>query len=118
MSWLDDVCEKHSGFVHVGPNCIMCAEGVASRPDWQPIETAPKDGTRILVYVPDSENVLSVYWDDEFVFKFDEAKAESTEYQGEHEGAWTDDAVKSWAYQEKESYHPNYWMPFPESPTI
>lgn len=83
---------------------------------WQPIETAPKDGRRILVWVPESENVLSVYWDDRFTFRFDEEKAESADYQGEHEGAWTDDAVKSFSYEEKESYQPSHWMPVPLPP--
>lgn len=80
--------------------------------EWQPISTAPKDGTRILVWVPQSENVLSVYWDDRFTFRFDEKRAdESTDYQGEYEGAWTDDAVRSWGDQEKESYEPTHWQP-------
>lgn len=84
---------------------------------WQPIETAPRDGTRILVYVPDSENVLSVYWDAEFTFRYDEAKASVDEkYAGEHDGAWTDDAVESFAYEEKASYSPTHWMPLPDPP--
>lgn len=78
---------------------------------WRPIETAPKDGTRILVYVPDSENVLSVYWDGEFDFRCDDNG--KTEYSG----AWTDDAVESFAYEEKASYNPTYWMPLPQPPS-
>lgn len=83
---------------------------------WRLIETAPKDGTRILVYMPDSENVLSVYWDNEFTFRFDELAAKLPTYQGHYEGAWTDDAVRSWGDQEKESYNPTHWMPLPLPP--
>ena len=35
-------------------------------PVWQPIETAPKDGTRVLLFVRYSNNVTSIddsYWD-------------------------------------------------------
>ena len=32
--------------------------------EWQPIETAPKDGTNILVWCPERNRVYLVYWDE------------------------------------------------------
>lgn len=62
--------------------------------DWQPIETAPKDGTNILVC---AEDVMStVKWDDFF---------------------------KEWALvvsgsqsEDDEFYGPTHWMPLPPPP--
>jgi len=78
---------------------------------WQLIETAPKDGTRILAWVGDA--VLSIYWDAEFDFVWDE-EADASKY----EGAWTDDAVKSYGMEERNSYSPTHWMPPPEPPAM
>jgi hypothetical protein len=30
--------------------------------DWQPIETAPKDGTHILIYCPEEKRIVSSWW--------------------------------------------------------
>src|ERR1041385_4716103 len=87
---------------------IACAVSEArAAAEWQPIETAPHDGSRILVAGGDCADVLSVYWDDKFDFKLDEAES------GHFIGAWTDDAVRSFGYEEKESYNPTHWMPLP-----
>lgn len=32
--------------------------------DWQPIETAPRDGTRVIVYCPRRGVCAPAYWDD------------------------------------------------------
>lgn len=101
---------------HYHPETARTTVAPVEQSGWLPIESAPRDGTRILVWLPESENVLSVYWDEQFTFRFDEEKGKSVDYQGEYEGAWTDDAVKSWAYQEKESYNPTYWKPVPAPP--
>jgi hypothetical protein len=63
--------------------------------DWQPIETAPKDGTLVLVYVAGSQNPYAFgQWD--------------TEYrlwrQVEHARDFIIDA------------EPTLWMPIPEPP--
>jgi hypothetical protein len=69
-----------------------------SQYDWQPIETAPRDGTRILAYQKDylvvivsfSDYVEMGGWDPEG-FK--------------NEGGWADDDTY---------WKPDYWMPLPE----
>jgi hypothetical protein len=60
--------------------------------DWQPIETAPKDGTNILLGWPTM--VLSGYWAD-----------------------WR--SRKSWVTSRGEysdKYAPTHWMPLPDPP--
>ena len=59
---------------------------------WLPIDTAPKDGTRILVFAPQVENgwVVLVWWQDDLWIDGDMV-------------ALGDDAV-------------THWMPLPEKP--
>jgi len=64
--------------------------------NWQPIETAPKDGTLILTYSKDYRAEYSVsYW-----CEFDKA--------------WETDFRQKGAYQQVDA---EYWMPLPEPPT-
>ena len=63
---------------------------------WQPIETAPKDGTWILIFrsTPHTNMELGcalVYWDDHFTCWHD------GEYHSDH-------------------YDPSHWVPLPEPP--
>jgi hypothetical protein len=61
--------------------------------DWQPIKTAPKDGTPILCFTPDGEfsaiTGIDVLWFDM--------------------GAWLYDA-------EPVLFQPTHWMPLPDPP--
>lgn len=68
--------------------------------DWHPIETAPKDGTCIMVYVPgDYANAyVVVQWD-------------MNEYSGECRG-WLEAEGERWS-----AYEPSHWMPLPPPPT-
>lgn len=69
--------------------------------EWQPIETAPKDGTRLLIYSP--ENVAVAHWEE----------WEQLDYGG-------------WLILEKETshgiiecsciYYATHWMPLPKPP--
>jgi hypothetical protein len=63
--------------------------------DWQPIETAPKDGTDILVYRPKANKYVPKVGVDWF----------DASYLG---GKW----MKSNQY-----FQPTRWMPMPEPPT-
>lgn len=62
--------------------------------DWQPIETAPTDGTRVLAYVPDCPQmveeivIVRVSW-----------------------GEWT-----YFAGEDTAQVNPTHWMPLPSAP--
>ena len=63
--------------------------------EWQPIETAPRDGTHVLIYVPGWINGSEArYLDDE--------------------GWWlaNNDPTDHWGEQQ----HPTHWMPLPNPP--
>ena len=72
--------------------------------EWQPIETAPKDGTRILIYQPEGqwksrrdrrlEYIDTAYW--------------HTPGNPEHPGYWCAYVLCV--------YRPTHWMPLPEPP--
>ena len=60
---------------------------------WQPIETAPKDGTRFLAYEPRHEyRYYECWWEDDF-----------RDWSG-----WQDDFDSE--------PKPTHWMPLPEPP--
>lgn len=66
--------------------------------EWQPIETAPKDGTPILIYDPPFNDFLSY---EIYVCSWDDYKAAWIEYSGE-------------CYAQ---YQPTHWMPLPLPPS-
>jgi len=73
---------------------------VAYRPKksgWQPIETAPKDGTKILG--TDHDDVFEMI----FIRHFEVSTQEFT-------NGWTDD------YEHLSEFYPTHWMPLPEPP--
>lgn len=77
---------------------------------WRPIETAPKDGTKVLAIMPG--HFQSVVWyDDQFSYDYNEETGES-----DYRGAWTDGTVASFAYEEIKELHPTHWMPLPPPP--
>lgn len=66
--------------------------------EWQPIETAPKDGTTVIAFRPtDPPHVEGMYW---------------ATYDGTDEGAW------HWTYDgdAPSSNQPTHWMPLPKAP--
>jgi hypothetical protein len=69
--------------------------------DWQPIETAPKDGTRILLW--DTDEVVIAKWDDISM--------------GGAEG-WQITVVNmlSGLKHYEAAFNPTHWMPLPEPP--
>jgi len=74
-------------------------------PQWQPIETAPKDGTKIVVFNPDREEP-EVAWYVPVVFHLDD---------GEDSGvAWP---WKTYDNAYKEEW-PDHWQPIPKPPEI
>ena len=71
---------------------------------WQLIETAPKDGTSILIY--DGDSCYVVFWG-----QSDNAHWDT----GEYDDVWILDSSRS-----KETHNfsgtPTHWMPLPEKP--
>ena len=64
---------------------------------WQPIETAPKDGSAILIVAHASRFITVICWDAEFKKNY------------------------PWVSQEGECYaegFPAYWMPLPKPPEM
>jgi hypothetical protein len=95
----------------------MTTKPVTGGMEWRPIETAPKDGTKILVFVPivgDARfgHIYAVIWDDEFEVVNAMAKSHAKMYRG----AWTDFAVESFGYEKYAEYKPTHWLPLPEPP--
>ena len=80
---------------------------------WQPIKTAPKDGTWIIAFVPSTGRSHAVQWDKQF----DLARDDEEDDAG-YRGAWTDHAVQSFGYEELKEYVPTHWMPLPEAPSL
>lgn len=84
---------------------------------WQTIETAPKDGTPVLIgwFKPDGQWTERRAWFDrefEVAGITDDGEGKTIWKQ-----AWTDDAVASFGYEETHSYEPTLWQPLP-SPTV
>lgn len=83
---------------------------LVSKSGWQPIETAPKDGTRIDLWMPSGRRVPNCFW----------GKPEHScgEYEGycdscpDHDG-WIDSEDFMSGYTDEE---PTHWMPLPSSP--
>ena len=73
--------------------------------EWQPIETAPKDGTEVLVFC--RHGVKIAYWN-----------AEPTVWDGSNDPCWTVFEPEDYFY----GFHlvgpsaPTHWMPLPSPP--
>ena len=103
----------HFRFQENGGNCLMCqrekrlideavaasAQATAKVQQWQPIETAPKDGTNILL-VNRVGNVATGLW----------------QGNGEYECWWLRGGNRPNTFF-NHHYGPSYWMPLPELPT-
>jgi hypothetical protein len=69
--------------------------------DWQPIETAPKDGTLILVFVPPSD--YSIGW-----YNTEKYNKNPRPFWGRHNANHSKTVCRS--------RPPTHWMPLPEPP--
>ena len=84
--------------------------------EWQPIETAPKDGTRILGYTEYGVEMVK-YCENEIKSDNDSI----SECQGGWIGVEQDSTCLphtkySWLKEKKEQHQPTHWMPLPAAP--
>lgn len=83
---------------------------------WRSIDSAPKDGTKVLIFVPADPKreipaaIFAAWWDAKFTYHYSVKRGEW------HDGAWTDDAVLSFGYEKFQSYNPTHWQPLPAPP--
>jgi hypothetical protein len=73
---------------------------------WLPIETAPKDGTRIMLFVPE----MAGY------HKFVVGKWEANKYSQKPRPYWSTDAELLWGISTIRARQPSHWRPLPPDP--
>lgn len=77
----------------------------ASEPAWRPIETAPKDSSRILVYLPTSNRpVQEVWW--------------AIPYEGSTDGWWSTPQGPTGRGYVILPESPTHWQPLPAAPEV
>lgn len=82
-------------------------------PAWQPIETAPKDGTEVLVY-RDDQGVMLARYTSAAEFLTDTELADWTEEQAYQEDWFGADFICG--YRMDGDLVPTHWMPLPTPP--
>lgn len=103
-SWDDENCTPNN------PQNKFTTEYIRAdlcRPEpqgWQPIETAPKDGTRILMAVRGFVPAVAYWQNDRGVFDYLDAECMPDER------AWQAMLANSFEWE------PTHWMPLPEPP--
>ena len=79
---------------------------------WQPIETAPKDGTHILAYDPEGIHgpvYAVVHWYVHKGEKYTESETEGLYRREQYEVPWWDGAAYT-------PFRATHWMPLPPAP--
>ncbi len=70
---------------------------------WQPIETAPKDGTKVIVFIPGSGAVCPAWW-------------EVDKYAVRPRPYWTHWGEHVFGVRQVRNKPPTHWMPIPPAP--
>lgn len=77
--------------------------------NWQPIETGPKDGSRVLLYFPPngnrSERIEAGYW-------------EIQKWHNRPKPYWSGDCERSLGVTWYRLTQPTHWQPLPEAPNV
>ena len=73
--------------------------------EWQPISTAPKDGSEVVLFIPGDHNrhVVIGSWDD-------------AQYSRRPRPYWTSDGARIWGVRWSRDNQPTHWMPLPQPP--
>ena len=75
--------------------------------DWQPIETAPRDGTPILIFDPTKSSHDQIDG-----LRFDDAR-----YAIGYWRVWKENGEWMWGNRNSAYNSPTHWMPLPDPPT-
>lgn len=70
---------------------------------WRPIETAPRDGTKVLLYCP-TRGVVGGRWSD-------------NRYAKTPRPYWSNDLERLYGVQATRFDQPTHWLPLPDPPT-
>ena len=79
---------------------------------WQPINTAPKDGTRVLLVQGDLIGVGRWHLEESGHW------ATISEKGGKRTQEWEDTSSGWWEDVPQDMYEPTHWMPLPAPPTV
>lgn len=79
------------------------------RRQWQPISTAPKDGTNFLIFTTERGISTGQMYREAVGYSAEKDAQEWREY-------WTDFTVGDWGMEEYRELNPTHWMPLPEPP--
>lgn len=71
--------------------------------EWQSIESAPKDGTRILLFFPNDVGVISGEWNFE-------------QFYANPKPHFTHDQEQRWGVRHMRANQPTHWQPLPPAP--
>ncbi len=76
---------------------------------WQPIDTAPKDGTVVILYVPGTDSSVRLGW-----YVQEETVRHGKVIRSVDEWYWRDGFFSGIFGQKDDA--PTHWMPLPEPP--
>jgi hypothetical protein len=100
-------------FVVAAPRLLTAALGLMEQQQWQPIETAPKDGTPVLLWERDETHdadaiTIGAYVD----FACIEVRDFQRQEPGSYRSGWYDNIQGHCELQ------PTHWMPLPSPPSL
>lgn len=94
--FLDGICARERGRYYLATEADAEIARLRVELAWQPIETAPKDGTVVLIWC--AEGIKTAWWEACYVWVAP--------------GAWVSDHNRS----DTEEHEPTHWMRLPEPP--
>lgn len=105
-------CEKHGvPLVHTITEATLCAVCEKAERDWLPIDSAPKDGTRVLGFFPSHKGAASPNGA-VFMMRWDsERHARKPQPHWSAEG-WV------WGIRDMRGCQPSHWLPIPPLPGV